>query len=875
MMERTEIEAAFDVAIDLDAEHRSAFLEELRAGRPEVAEAVERLLRAHARVGILDVVVNAQDIDRRIGPYRVLRELGRGGMGVVYLAERDDGHFERRVAVKLLRDSPDAEELHHRFIAERQILALLDHPNIAQLIDGGVTGGRLPYLVMEYVDGLPITDYCDRHRLTVAERLRLFLDVCSAVHHAHRNLIIHRDLKPGNILVTAQGQVKLLDFGIAKLLNPGLGAASSPVTRHGRVLTPEYASPEQLAGEPLSTTSDVYSLGIVLFELLTGARPAAERHAPAISPRVSAAEVSKELAAARRSTPEQLRRSLRGDIDAILGMALREEPSRRYGSAELMAQDIEHHLEDLPVAAQHGNRWYHAGKFVRRHSLAAAAVLIGFSALLTGSMIALRQGALARQESGRAQLERDRAQQAMLDAQRITAFLISLFEVNDPYQEQDHEVTASDLLRRGRQQAEGLSDQPLAQARLLQVIGRVQHARADYTEARILLERALSIREIQLGVNHPDVAQTLALLAETHRYASRYVEADAAARRALSIRIDAYGPLHEEVGISLLQSATMAVYLADLERAVDLSRRSIAVLESTSSSDSLVAVAHQTLAASLGRRAQFDEAETHLREAVAIARARGGETALLAMSLMGLAYLLDDVPARTDEAEQLYREGIAIRARVLGETHPLYVAALSDYAVYLQRRNRPAEALPYAERTWRTANETYGPESPRTAESLGVYARAVFEAGQHEEGIALARESLDRRRATLGSQHNSYAGGLMLLASLLHANGGMDEEAEAHTREAIDVIRRNSGGRETGLLAVAYSDLAAIQMSRERYRDAEESLNHTFRILDGQKVLPAHADYQTALRRAVQLYTATGRAADAARYRALLGGSGR
>jgi eukaryotic-like serine/threonine-protein kinase len=873
-MERTEIDAAFDAAVDLDAEQRSAFLEQLRAGRPEIAQEVERLLRAHARVaGILDVVPfpPPAPVDRHIGPYKVLRELGRGGMGVVYLAERDDGHFERRVALKLLRDSPDAEELHHRFLAERQILALLDHPNIAQLIDGGVTGGRIPYLVMEYVDGLPITDYCDRHGLTIAGRLRIFLDVCAAVHHAHRNLIIHRDLKPGNILVTPQGQVKLLDFGIAKLLNPALGPFSSPVTRHAqRVLTPEYASPEQIEGEPLSTTSDVYSLGIVLFELLTGARPAVEPHPSLSGTKASAAVFSGELAAARRSTPEQLRRSLRGDIDAILAMALRSEPSRRYGSAELLAQDIERHLQDLPVAAHHGNRWYYAGKFVRRHSLAAAAVIIGSAALLAGSTIALRQGALARQESGRAQQERDRAQQALLDAQRITAFLISLFEINDPYQEQDHEVTARDLLRRGRQQAENLTDQPLAQARLLQVIGRVYHARADYVEARSLLERALSIREMHQGVDHPDVAQTLALLAETHRFASRFVEADAAARRALSIRINAFGQRHEEVGISLLQSATMAVYLADLDRAFDLTRRSIDILETTSSSDSLVITAHQTFAALLGRRGQVDEAEQHLQRAVTIARARGGETGLLAMTLMGLAYGLDDIPARAHEADALYREGIAIRARVLGEAHPLHVAALNDYALYLHGRNRHEEALPYAERTWRIAGETYGAENPRTAEALGTYARAVFSVGRQAEAVALARESLELRRTALGNQHNSYASGLTLLASLLLATGGMDAEAETHMLQAIDIIRRNSGGRRTGLLALAYSDLAAIQMSLHRYGDAEESLTLTFSILDEQKIRPAHGDYQTALRRAIQLYTALGRPQEVRRYRALL-----
>jgi serine/threonine-protein kinase len=223
---------------------------------------------AASAVGAIDAATGR---DRRIGPYRVVRELGRGGMGVVYLAERDDGQYRQRVAVKLLRSSPDAEELRRRFLAERQILASLSHPHIAQLLDGGISDGELPYLVIEYVDGLPITDYCDRHRLGIDERLRLFQDVCAAVQHAHQNLVLHRDLKPGNVLVTAAGTVKLLDFGIAKLLNPSLAGTEQPVTRTAfRMMTPAYASPEQVRGDSLTTASDVYALGLLLYELLVG-----------------------------------------------------------------------------------------------------------------------------------------------------------------------------------------------------------------------------------------------------------------------------------------------------------------------------------------------------------------------------------------------------------------------------------------------------------------------------------------------------------------------------------------------------------------------------------------------------------------------------
>ena len=272
----------FHGALDQPPEQRAAWLH-AQSADAELRAEVEALIAAYDRpdsvfdrnaLHVAGNLLSALRIEPHIGPYRVLRELGRGGMGVVYLAERDDGQYRRRVAVKVLRHGPDPDELHRRFLAERQILASLNHPNIAQLLDGGVTDTHIPYLVMEYVDGVPITTYCDRQRLGVDERLHLFRDVCAAVHHAHQNLVIHRDIKPSNILITEDRRVKLLDFGIAKLLNPTLGPADQAFTRtEWRIMTPEYASPEQVRGDSLTTASDVYALGVLLYELLCGRRP--------------------------------------------------------------------------------------------------------------------------------------------------------------------------------------------------------------------------------------------------------------------------------------------------------------------------------------------------------------------------------------------------------------------------------------------------------------------------------------------------------------------------------------------------------------------------------------------------------------------------
>jgi serine/threonine protein kinase len=335
---------------------------------------------------------------KRIGRYAVVREIGRGGMGAVYLAERADGHFQRQVAIKVLKAGRKTEEVLRRFTRERQILASLQHPAIARLYDGGITDDGQPYFVMEHVDGAPIDAYCDQRQSTVEERLGLFVKVGEAVQHAHDNLVVHRDLKPSNILVTGQGEVKLLDFGIAKLMEPGQGVKAAPSARTtARLFTPGYASPEQIRGEPVTTASDTYQLGLLLYELLTGRRvhrmdertlgalgqaicdtlPAAPSAALTVASRDSASSsetwTADKAGQLRRTTRERLRKRLAGDLDTIVLMALRREPERRYATAEQMVDDVRRHLAGLPVRARPDTLRYRAGKFVRRHTHALAA----------------------------------------------------------------------------------------------------------------------------------------------------------------------------------------------------------------------------------------------------------------------------------------------------------------------------------------------------------------------------------------------------------------------------------------------------------------------------------------------------------------------
>ena len=390
-----DIEALFEAALEQPPGEREAWLA-AHCDDPALRARIEQLLAAHERSGgILDEPLHPPsdqpespppdaDVGRRIGPYRTVDLLGHGGMGSVYLAERADGQFDQRVALKLLRIGFDTEDRTRRFLAERQILATLTHPNIARLLDGGVAGAGQPFFVMEYVDGRPLGQYCDAHRLSIQERLGLFVTVCRAVQYAHSNLIVHRDLKPSNILVTDGGTVKLLDFGIAKLLDPdALPSHAVPRTRTGFLpMTPAYASPEQVRGEAITTASDVYQLGVVLYELLVGRRPYRVRgRTPSeiehlictkepTRPSTALAKVGKgppeDVGRARKTSPDQLQRVLRGDLDMIALTALRKEPARRYDSAEQLAEDVERYLAGRPVTARAQTWGYRVGEFVRR-----------------------------------------------------------------------------------------------------------------------------------------------------------------------------------------------------------------------------------------------------------------------------------------------------------------------------------------------------------------------------------------------------------------------------------------------------------------------------------------------------------------------------
>jgi serine/threonine-protein kinase len=512
-----ELSGLLDEALDLDPPQRAAWLERQRTARPDLTPSLERLLAAHATAETGDALARLPALGpprkgpaaegellagNRIGPYRLIRELGRGGMADVWLAERDDGAFERRVALKLPRVTRLRRDLAQRFARERDILARLEHPNIARLYDAGMDADGLPYLAMEYVDGQPITAWCDAQRLGLAARLHLFLQVLDAVQYAHARLVIHRDLKPSNILVTAAGQVRLLDFGIAKLLADDELAHETQLTRAaGRAFTPDYASPEQVRGAPLTTATDVYSAGVVLYELLCGQRPYRLAHATATQ--LEAAILGEDAlrpsrradpaAAACRATGERgLARALAGDLDTIVLKALAKEPAQRYPTIGALAADLQHHLAGEPVRARPASLVYRASRFVSRNRLAVGAAAAVGAILVGATAVSLWQMQLARAQAQR--------------AEQVKRLVLSIFEEADTYSASggSRQTTAVDLLAQARTHLTGaVIRDPAIRVELLTSIGISLTGLGATAEAAQALEEAAALGRERLGPDHP------------------------------------------------------------------------------------------------------------------------------------------------------------------------------------------------------------------------------------------------------------------------------------------------------------------------------------------------------------------------------------
>lgn len=852
-----QIQDLFAAALKHDPDERPAFLDEACAGDPDLYAEVYSLLNAAARTGRFDRLADqlmgpSPDQDhaaslagQHIGSYRLERVLGRGGMGTVFLAKRMDGQFEQQVALKLLRYDVVGEGPTRRFLAERQILARLTHPNICRVFDGGVTtptagqpGDNRPYFVMEYVDGIPIDQYCDAHQLTVRERLALFRTVCAAVHYAHQNLVIHRDLKPSNILVaepapeqSGNGTVKLLDFGIAKLLDPETHPQSLVRTRTGmRLMTPEYASPEQVRSEPVTTATDVYQLGVLLYELLTGRRPyqlpsrslheveriiceeVPEKPSTAVSRVAETEEPSSmvtpaQVSRARSTSTERLRRRLSGDLDNIVLTAMRKEPERRYASAEQLGEDIRRHLAELPVRAQSDTFTYRASKFVRRHRfgvMATAGVMVLLAAF--GLATAYQATQIAQ--------ERDKAMQ-------VSAFLVDLFERSDPNEALGDTLTVREVLDEGgRRVRSELAAQSDVQATMMDVIGRVYVNLGLYDAARPLLEEALAIRKQTLGAMHLDIATSLSHVAWLFREQGDYEAAEPLYREALAMRRAMLGEEHLDVADVLSGLGDLLYAKRDLDAADSLFREALAINRNAYGEESPeIAERLNDVAVVVHTKGDYEQAALLYNEVLTIYRKVHGDVhPEIAVTLSNLGWLhqaRDDL----DSAETVFREALTMRRTLYGEAHPKLARSLSALAQLLSRKGNNQAAEPLAREALAMRRTLLGTRHPDVAESLLSLGGIMGGQGDYTAAEMAYQEALDMYRETIGEESLDVARVSNDLASLLRSQGDY-ARAEPYYREALRLYRKNLGDDHL-FTAIVLSNLAYNVHAQDQYDQAE------------------------------------------------------
>ena len=777
------VKEVFHGAADLAPDQREDFLDHACAGEPHLRREVEALLardrrgdprlerpvyEAAAELLARDPWEDVQG--RRLGAYRILRELGRGGMGRVLLAERADGQYRQQVAIKeVLEGLQDPL----RFQQERQILASLEHPHIARLLDGGVTGDGQPYLVMEYIQGEPVDGYCRRHRLPLGRRLDLFRQVCAAVHHAHRHLVVHCDLKPSNILVTADGEAKLLDFGVARLLGsqhvPPVAAGESP--RQLR-LTPAFASPEQVRGLPLTTASDVYSLGVLLYVLLADRLPYEVRDLPP-------GEVEQEICHRRPPPPSRSLgegavvppRRLKGDLDAIVLAALRKEPEERYGSAEQLAEDLRRHRKGLPVKARPNTLAYRATAFGRRHWIGVLAATLVASSLIAGI-------AAATWQARRAEAARHRAEQQQQRAEEVTAFLENLFRSADPGQTRNADLTLRAFLDDAAGQIPSeLASQPETLGRLLNILGEGYRGLGMYEEGRKILQRALEVRRRAFGEEHEAVAESLNSLGLVLLEQGALDDAEGAVGRALEIQIRRFGEEHEAVAESLNSLGRIRRRQGQAAAAVSLFNRSLTLRRRLLGEPQReLSISLNNLGLLLHEMGQREEARPLLEEALQQRLELFGERhVLVANSRQNLALLLADL-GHLEAAREQGRRALEVYRQLLGENHPRVAAGLHNLADLRYRAGDGEGAKTLLEESM-AINEARR-DDVALAANLMQLGRLLYQEGSYRRAEAALLRSFEIRREHPGAGHLDFSDALYSLAVVLRAGGAMARARE-------------------------------------------------------------------------------------------------
>ena len=862
----SRVEELFARATDLEAGVRTAYLDEACRGDTELREYILDLLRDDSS---LDVTIEKTIADtairvfasgeapademrgQMIGPYRVERLLGSGGMGMVYLAKRADQQFDQDVAIKLGRHRLVDPDTVLRLRNERQILADLDHPNIARLFDGGTTDEGVPYLVMEYIDGIRVDTYCDLHRLDIAQRLEVFQTICSAVHYAHQNLIIHRDIKATNILVAADGTPKLLDFGIAKLIDAA-GTATDGLTREGAVImTPVNAAPEQLLGNAVTTSTDVYGLGLLLYRLLSGypahelegmtpnqfaqvvcqhdvVKPSSRLQREQLVPSRSPHDLDLQTVASdRRTSVPRLQRQLRGDLDTIVLKALRKEPERRYRSASALADDISLHRKSLPIVARSESWRYRAGKFVRRHYAAVTASVLVVAMLAVFSVVVSVQNRnIAR--------ERDTAQE-------VSKFLEEIFNAQDPREARGAKITADVLLAKGAQEIEeDLDDRPEIQSTLMGTIGRVYRNLGEIPQSIDMLEKALAQQIDLYGEDSPIVAATQNDLAQSLTQRADYARARTLLESAKAINTREFGAVSKQVAENLQNLANLHNRSGDLDNAQSCIEESIAIyteLAANSETDAepdpqtriMLAASKATYARILQVKGDYDRTEALLLEAIDIVADTGLENYPATAYYLQNLGVLQRTKGDLDAARETLDHAVVTIRRIFGDQHDLLAATMVQQGIVYQLTGDFENAELVLREALNLRSERRGERHP----SVG-YVLVILGMLQHDMAdLAAAEESLRRSLSIFDEayegDHQNTASALTELGAVLNS-AGKPGEALVLLQRALQ-IREDDFGAEHELLAGTRTEIADALTRLGQYDAAEPILLESYEVL--------------------------------------------
>jgi eukaryotic-like serine/threonine-protein kinase len=774
-----KVKIIFEQALEMDASERSDFINEQCKDDDEVKNDVLSLLKiSEDTTDFLEIppsindsgeekpIINTTTIGKRIGKYVIEGEAGTGGMGIVYKGRRADKEFEHNVAIKILRHSINSEYVVKRFQNERQTLANLQHPNIARLLDGGTTDDGVPYLVMEYIDGVSLIDYCDEENLSIKQRLEIFRFVCDAVHYAHQNLIVHRDIKPGNVLVNKQGRPKLLDFGIAKLLDEELAEESEGLTKTGVWhLTPEYASPEQIKGERITTRSDIYSLGILLYQLLTGHQP---YRITSSSPVEISKIITKELVIKpsekfqsteeiltsdgvtkqitpqsvsnlRNEKPDKIFQHLRGDIDNIILKAIQKDPDRRYDSVEQFSEDIRRHIVGLPVIARKDTATYRLSKFVQRHKLAFGLSSLLLLLIIVSTIAIYWQANIAADERDKARVEAKKVEQ-------VNLFLQGMLSSVDP-SEIGRDVKVYDILEKAAENIEtDLIDQPEIEASIRSTLGNTYVNLGEYDKAKPFLEKALSINENIYGKESEQTAQSLHDLALYHDWAGDLKAADSLYEKSVNMFRKVLQEPTKRFADALNDYAITKMNFGQYEIAEKLYTEAIDIaLSEYGEKNRNTAVMMNNLALNYTDAGNLDKAEEYHKKSLAINIELLGENRPeVGTSYNNLAYLYM-LKEEYKLAEEYLEKSYNLKLNLKGEDHSDVGLALNNLGVINIRMDNYQVAETYFIDAIKQYEKTLDPEHPYIALSQYWLGKVYLETEKLDSAEEYLRKSLKTR----------------------------------------------------------------------------------------------------------------------------------